>query len=265
MSTFSVSFLFASFFLLPAASSEEKAKNWEHEVKLYLYATAIEGDLGIRNVNVPLDVEFSDILDNLEFGTMGFYEARKDDQLSLMFDIAYLSLYNKQSPVSNNVVTVNAKAELSQLVVEALVGYKVIDFEDPDSFSGNVKVDLIGGARYNELNLSLGTAVSVLGFTSAAVRKKKVSWVDPIIGFRARFNPSEKSRLTLYGDIGGFGVGSNNTWQILASYAYLFDNNIEVTAGYRVLYMDYDEGSGADYFAYDATYSGPMIGIGYRF
>lgn len=256
--------LLPTIFLSTPALAEEDT-GWQHEAVVYLFATAIDGDVGIRNIDVPVDIGFDDILDNLKFGAMGFYEARKDDQWSFIVDAAYLSLYSKQTPVSNNVVTVNAKAEMSQIVLEAMVGYKVLDHEDLASFYRKVQIDVIGGARYNQLDFSLSADASVLGLATAGERSKKIDWIDPIVGARARFNPSENVRVVLYGDVGGFGVGSDLTWQLLARVGYQFDNNLEVSAGYRVLYMDYEEGSGADYFSYDATYQGPVIGLGYKF
>lgn len=245
--------------------SEEDKKGWEQGAMVYLFAPAISGDTGVRNVTIPVDVSFSDILDSLQLGGFALYEARKDDQWSFIADVGYLQMYNKTAPVSNNVITVNTKTQLSQIVLEAMVGYKVIDYENPESFSGNVTVDLIGGARYNQLKLKLGADVSVLGFATSAERKKTVDWIDPIVGFKARYNPSKQSELTFYGDVGGFGVGSDLTWQIFAGYTYTFENDITLTGGYRALYMDYEEGSGTSYFSYDATYYGPMIGLGYRF
>lgn len=256
-----VSLLPALLISSPALSADEDM-GWKHEAVIYGYATSIEGDVGIRNIKVPVDVGFDDILDNLKFGAMGYYEGRKDDQWSLIVDVAYLSLYSKQTPVNNNIITVNTKAELSQTVVEAMVAYKVLDHEDPDAFYGDVQLDVIGGARYNKLDLSLGIEAGALG---AGSRSKKVDWVDPIIGLRARFQPADNVKVSLYGDYGGFGVGSDSTWQLLARVGYQFENNIELSAGYRVLYMDYEEGSGADYFSYDATYQGPVIGLGYKF
>jgi hypothetical protein len=138
---------------------------------------------------------------------MGFYEGRKDDQWSLIVDAAYLSLYSKQTPVNNNVITINTKTGLSQTIVEAMVAYKVLNHEDANAFYRKVQVDVIGGARYNNIEMSLGVEAGALG---AGSRSKKVDWVDPIIGLRARFKPSDNVKISLYGDYGGFddrGIG----------------------------------------------------------
>ena len=248
-----------------SAVAEMTGSGWEHEVKAYLFATSIEGDLGLQDVNVPVDVGFDDILDKLKFGGMAYYEGRKDDTISVILDVAYIDLYYKSTPINNNLITVNAKAEYSQLVVEALAGFKVVDYENSDAFSGSVKVDLIGGLRLNQLDLALGTNAALLGLTSSSARGKEVSWVDPVAGARLRFEPAENVKLNLYGDYGGFGLGADSTWQLAASGTYEFENNVQLSGGYRVLYMDYEEGSGTNYFNYDATYHGPFAGVGYRF
>ena len=41
---------------------------------------------------------------------------------------------------------------------------------------------------------------------------KDRGWVDPIIGFSAGIDVTKHWALTVEGDIGGFGVGSDCTW-----------------------------------------------------
>ena len=45
----------------------------------------------------------------------------------------------------------------------------------------------------------------------------------------------------------------------------VFGNDATLHAGYRVLYQDYEDGSGADRFAYDVTTHGPMTGMNFQF
>ena len=84
-------------------------------------------------------------------------------------------------------------------------------------------------------------------------------------GLRGEFWVSDDVRLIGWGDYGGFGVGSESTWQLVFGASYLPSPNVELYAAYRILSFDYEEGSGADRLSLDLTYSGPMIGIGYRF
>ena len=92
------------------------------------------------------------------------------------------------------------------------------------------------------------------------------SWVDPLVGVRWVWPFAEKWALALMGDIGGFGVGSEFTWQGLFRIDYQPWKNVALTAGYRAIYQDYEDGTRGtqDYFAMDATYHGPLLGIEFR-
>jgi hypothetical protein len=89
-------------------------------------------------------------------------------------------------------------------------------------------------------------------------------WVDPIVGVRYAYSFSDKWALRLYGDIGGFGVSSDVTWQGLGLIDFQPWRNVAIVAGYRAIYTDYQSGSGNNQFSYDATAHGPVIGIDIR-
>jgi len=64
-----------------------------------------------------------------------------------------------------------------------------------------------------------------------------------------------------YGDIGGFGVSSDLTYQIYGGVGYRFKEWFSAELGYRVLDVDYDD----DGFVYDLTMHGPMAGFRFQF
>jgi hypothetical protein len=43
------------------------------------------------------------------------------------------------------------------------------------------------------------------------------------------------------------------------------DDNAKFAAGYRALYQDYSDGSGADKFEWDVTLHGPVFALGIEF
>ena len=94
-------------------------------------------------------------------------------------------------------------------------------------------------------------------------------WFDPIIGGRStvQFNPNWTLATT--GDIGGFGAGSDFTWQAIGVVGYNFDlfhqQAATVAAGYRALGQDYSTGSGDDRFEWDVIYHGPLFSFSVRF
>jgi len=62
----------------------------------------------------------------------------------------------------------------------------------------------------------------------------------------------------------GFGVGSDFAWQALGVVEWQPFQYASFLAGYRILDMDYEEGSGADYFRYDVSTAGPMLGLNFK-
>lgn len=91
-------------------------------------------------------------------------------------------------------------------------------------------------------------------------------WFDPLIGARAFFDFSEHWNLSLQGDVGGFGIGSDFTWGAMGTIGYRFrlfseENNARAAAGYRAIYQDYSEGSGNNRFEWDVTLHGPILGL----
>ena len=91
------------------------------------------------------------------------------------------------------------------------------------------------------------------------------TWFDPLVVARLTAPLDNAWRLGLKGDVGGFGMGSDITWSAFASVGYRFGDLFELTGGYRMLGMEYEDGSGEDLFAYDMTIYGPQIGVAFHF
>jgi hypothetical protein len=86
-------------------------------------------------------------------------------------------------------------------------------------------------------------------------------WIDPFVGLRARWNMTEKLFLTGRGDVGGFGVGSELTWQISAAFGWQINDAWSIDLGYRYMDIDYT----GDNFTYDAVQAGLFSSLTYRF
>ncbi|HEX5790843.1 MAG TPA: hypothetical protein VFY13_06795, partial [Luteolibacter sp.] len=65
----------------------------------------------------------------------------------------------------------------------------------------------------------------------------------------------------MVGDIGGFGVSSDSTWQALAGLGYHLDDSSSVWLGYRGIGTDYQDGG----FGYDVISHGLLLGYECRF
>jgi hypothetical protein len=75
------------------------------------------------------------------------------------------------------------------------------------------------------------------------------------------FDLSPKLDLAVSADFGGFGVGSDFTWNGWAMFGYQFRENRRLSFGYRILYQDFETGSGTHRFKWDQTLHGPVAGI----
>lgn len=222
------------------------ADDWQHTMFFYLVGAALEGETQVGPLTTDIDASFSDILDNLEAGFMGSYQASRSDW-AYTVDVMYTGLNSSGTGTSG----FGAELDVDQLIVSFDVAYRANDH-----------LEILGGARYNSLDLGL-----VLAGPGGSIvqRNDSQAWIDPYVGLRTTIPFNEAWSLTLRGDVGGFDVGSELAWQLLARVDWRVAESVFVSAGYRMLDTDYEDGSGADRFGYDMTMSGPAIGIGWHF
>jgi hypothetical protein len=93
--------------------------------------------------------------------------------------------------------------------------------------------------------------------------------VDPFIGARLRQQLARGQEFVLRGDVGGFGVGSEFSWQAIATYnsplGEIHGIPVDGYVGFRALAADYSQGSGKTKFEWDNVIYGPVIGATMRF
>lgn len=86
-------------------------------------------------------------------------------------------------------------------------------------------------------------------------------WIDPIIGLRGQINITRWLFLAAQGDVGGFGAGSQLTWNTQATVGVNFTRNIFAELGYRYMYVDYNKNN----FLYQMNSFGLFSSIGVKF
>ena len=145
---------------------------------------------------------------------------------------------------------------------------------------GSTAFDLLAGARYwhQEVDVSADLTATValsgpLGLTisgSRAIAKSgSVDWVDPFVGARLRQQLAAGQEFVLRGDVGGFGAGSQFSWQAIATYnsplCEIHGIPVDGYVGFRALSADFSQGSGRSKFEWDNVIYGPVIGATMRF
>ena len=249
--------MFAGYF--PSAAAEEKPDEnggWEFQVAPYIWGISLDGDVTVSGNEGDLDLSFHDIWDELNIAGMLSFDARKG-RWGFLGDAVAANL-GKDTKVDG--IKIDPTVKLALLMAGGfyeLGTWKLSDTAGKDV--PTVTLDAYAAVRYTYLDIDL----DLKGVGDASGDK---DWFDPLIGTRAFFDLSEHWTLALWGDVGGFGVGSDFTWGAMGTIGYRFrlfseKNNVRVAGGYRAIYQDYTDGSGDDKFKWDVTFHGPILGL----
>ena len=236
-----------------AANAEEDGLSYS--ITPYLWATGMKGDVeGGRLPETSVDMSFSDVLDVLDFGLMTAVEVRKG-RLGFLFDAVYMKVSDSADATGpRGALTVSAEAEVRQTMLAFAAAWRVLD--------GGVALDAVGGIRYNRIEADADIDASLFGLPGGSVsRSIDKDWVDPYVGVRVYVPVNDALQLVGYLDAGGFGVGSDFTWQGLAGLEYAFTETFGASLGYRYMHIDYDQ----DGFRYDMVNQGPYAGLSMHF
>jgi hypothetical protein len=227
--------------LAAQASDEAGADRVEWTVAPYFLVPTMSGDLTVGNQTVGVDASPGDIFDKLQFGAMLYVQVRKGVWGGAV-DGLYMNL-------EQDAKQVNASAGAKQGMVDMSAFRRLTP-----------AIDVLLGARVNILESSLN-----LPTPGVSVSETK-TWVDPIVGVLLHLPPSEsKWSLGMRADIGGFGIGSSFAYQLYPQLGFRASRLISIHAAYRYMNMDYDTGSGSDYFRYDMSTFGPELGLAFHF
>lgn len=236
---------------------EETRPRWALQITPYMWATGMKGHISPfrRLPTISVHKTFSDVVDDLDFGGFANIWGRYE-RFVVSGDLMYVSTSDSHSftalphvPLPPN-ISVTAKVKSTQLMAALMGGYRVVDTPD---FS----LDALGGVRF--WHISNDVTASALGMNVSY--GESFSWVDPMVGARAFLHLGDKASLHAQADIGGFNAGSDLTWSVLATVNYAFTDHFSVSAGYKVIDVNYDRRG----HVFDTRLSGPVLGFTYRF
>jgi len=245
--------------LLPAAlpaeavepASAKVNQGWSFAFSPYVWATSIDGTVtGPGGRDVEFASSFRDLLKDLDFALMGAGEVRYD-RFGAVLDVAYSSVTGEQD-TPFGVLYSGAKAELKQWIVNTALAYRF--HRDRVGW-----VDATAGARIFIVDMDVTLKPGDLPKATSEIDKTIAS---PIIGMRGHIDIIDGFGLTGAFDVGGFGLGADFTWQVLATLDYEVSDGIALRAGYRHIGLSYtnDAGTNIDY-----NLSGPIVGMTFRF
>jgi hypothetical protein len=236
------------------ALAQDASDGWTLDVTSYGWLTAMNGTVGAGSTRAPVDISFTDTIETVDsiLAFSGHVEAKRGP-VALFIDGFWTRLGVDDVTIGSGRADVTATSAL----VELGGAYRLMDRGYDARQPGGWSLEALGGGRYTYLD----TKIDVQNGRSA---DSKAEWVDPFVGLRLRLALAPRWDVSLRGDIGGWGIGSQFTWNVQALVGYrftLFGKEATALIGYRALSQDFASAK----LVWDMTLHGPVIGLNLRF
>jgi len=235
--------------VLLAAPAAAQESGWRFALSPYLWTPGIKASVGTAVGTVGVDKSRTDVLSDLDLAFMGVFEAR-NGRWGLIADLFYAELsQSRATPLG--VLFSRARIETTAKELSGYIAYRIDENE-------RIALDLMAGVQISSIDLDLSLSPGLLGGRRLGLSE---TWVDPVIGGRARFAITDDWFATTFADVGGFGVDSDLTWQAFAILGYQFNPHWSVQGGWRYFSAE-KEVEGRDV---KVDYGGPLFGFTARF
>jgi len=255
---------------------------WTFAVTPYAWLMGASGNVVARGQTIDVNAGVVDMFGKTDtlVALMGNFEAQRD-KLRLGLDVVFAQMVatpgfaTQRNPVPwlNFSADAGANVKSTLLIIEGTAAYELARPLEATALDGVV------GVRYWHAITDMSFGFTATGsirspedvglFTRSAgiagASTGSMDWADPILGLQLRHEFAPNHRLRLRGDVGGFGVGSQFTWQALGAYSYEFSSgptSWAAVVGYRAVGLNYGPG-GAN--AIDLVLHGPVLGLSMRF
>lgn len=229
-------------------SAQDISSKWNFLIEPYLIIPNMKGEVAVRRLPASeVDADAGSIFSKLKFGAMLYLEAvHVEKNWAISSDFIFMDL---EQDVRTNMLITGGSVSAKQLAWELAWLKRLAQW---------LEVGLAGRLVSLESGLDL---ITINGGESGSISK---TWFDPVIVVRSQGILKEKWLVQFRGDFGGFGIGSDFTWQIQANVGYKFSKLFQASAGYRIIAIDYNKGDGEDRFRYDINTFGPVVRLGFN-
>ena len=232
------------------APAPAESNGWDFLLSIYSPMMGVDGTAGVGPLTGPIDIPFSDILSNLDAGFFSSFEAR-GNRWSVNGDIIWLKMSSSVAPTQRSYLGVKQE----QFMTTLSTGYEL--YEDERTI-----FDIFGGAALTSLDLELNETTFTVrrGVLNRSASGSK-TWIDPILGLRVRHHLSDRWTLFASGAYGGFGVGSEEYWQLIGGVSFRLTEHSSIALAYRGIGIDYHDSG----FLYNTKTYGPNLGLVFNF
>jgi hypothetical protein len=219
------------------------ADDWAGQITLYGWGAGVTGDFTptTGTPTLSFDKSLSEVLEDLDGAFFATGLARRGN-LVLFGDLTYTA--SSRSGIVQGGIPASGEVTIQSVT---LVGGRRFD-----AGSGGT-LDVLAGFRAWSLDGSVTSPIANLA--------PEQNFVDPIIAVRNVVPLSDRWSMLSYLDIGGFGAGSEFTWQGTVTANYQATDSFYISAGWRHLYLDYSDGG----TEFEGAMTGPVIGASLRF
>ena len=218
----------------------------------YAWITGLSGESSPFKRGPTLDIEksFSDVWHDLRAAAFINTWARRDNYV-LNSDLLYVN--TRESEVVGGLPLVGAAegtVDTRVFMASLQGGYRLYDSEQ-------ASLDALAGFSFWDIRTR--AHLSTAGRTKH--HQETFSWVDPLIGLRAFYRLSPELSTHAQVHLGGFDAGSRMSYQAMLTLSYDVSNNFSLTAGYKMLNVNYRRSG----HVFDTRMSGPVLGLTWRY
>jgi hypothetical protein len=231
-----------------ASAQSGSGSDWQVSVSPYLWLPGVHGTVGAFDRDASVSASPIDLLSHFRFGLMGAADARWK-RLVLPLDLIWGRLADDKAVPRPGLGATTADVKVSMFLLTPKVGVRLLD--EP-----KIKCDFLTGFRYWHLGQNLHFSPSILNLNFSASQ----NWVDPLVGGRIESPLSSKFVATVFGDVGGWGTGSQLEYQVGGVLGYKLKETATLQAGYRYLAVNY-RGGGVRQPVFDTHLSGIVLGV----
>ncbi len=211
---------------------------WNFSLRPYFFLSGMSGSITLSSVTFPINSSFSTLLKNVKFGGFISLMAEKG-QWGLNGDFQYINLYGESDGLQDTSLDLkNIIGELDLIFRPEMV--PTLRF-------------LVGVRAY-----SVSQNFTLAG---RSLPEAKTTVWDPVLGAFGSWNVHPKWGFELKGDIGGFGISSEATYQMMGAFRYSLGENTSIPFGYRVLGYQIK----TDEVLMNTRMSGAFLGLDFRF
>lgn len=215
---------------LAAAPAAAQDAPWQFAMSPYLWVAGIKGTAVTSASRVDFDISFADTLKDLSGVPVMLGGEVRNGRASVAFDIMWLKV-KSDIDTPRNLLFNDGSARMSTLQASAIGFYRAI--ERPEAW-------VEGGAGFRLWSVSAKASLNP-GILPATTGKFDKTFVDPVVAVRAEFRVADRWSISAHGDIGGFGIGSDVTWQAIGTVNYRANDWAIVRLGWRHLAVDRDK------------------------